>query len=57
MTRFKELQPIETAIEHENAADLEWAIGYCKMRLQLAQRKDQKEILAGYREKNAHCSS
>jgi hypothetical protein len=40
MTRFKELARIETAIEQGNKADLEWALGYCRMRLSIAARKE-----------------
>lgn len=36
MTRFKELRRINTAIEHKNAADLRWALEYCKMRIGIA---------------------
>jgi hypothetical protein len=43
MTRFKELQRIEAAIEQKNKADLQWALGYCKMRLKIATRKDHRE--------------
>ena len=39
MTRFKELKRIEEAIAH-NKADLPWALGYCRMRIQIATRKD-----------------
>jgi hypothetical protein len=40
VTRFKELQRIEAAIKHKNAADLRWALDYCKMRLGIATRKE-----------------
>jgi hypothetical protein len=40
MTRFKELSRIEAAIENRNVADLRWALGYCKMRLSIAARKE-----------------
>ena len=43
MTRFKELQRIEAAIEHQNKADLQWALGYCKIRLSIAPRKDHQK--------------
>lgn len=36
MTRFKELERIESAIEHKNENELQRALGYCKMRLQIA---------------------
>ena len=39
MTRFKELERIESAIEHKNEAELRWALGYCKMRLQISTMK------------------
>ena len=43
MTRFKELQRIESAIKYKNASELEWALGYCKMRLGIAPRKDHQK--------------
>jgi len=43
MTRFKELGRIEAAIEHGNSRELEWALGYCKMRLGIAARKDHQK--------------
>jgi hypothetical protein len=43
MTRFKELKRIESAIEHKNHSDLEWALDFCKMRLQIATRKDHQK--------------
>lgn len=39
MTRFKELKRIESASERKNEAELQWALGYCKMRLQIATMK------------------
>jgi hypothetical protein len=36
MTRFKELRRIESAIEHENGAELQWALAYCQMRIKVA---------------------
>jgi len=39
MTRFKELRRIESAIEHQNEAELQWALGYCKMRIEIATLK------------------
>jgi hypothetical protein len=36
MTRFKELQRINAAIENRNEPELRWAEGYCRMRLQIA---------------------
>jgi len=43
MTRFSELKRIESAIEHRNKAELEWAADYCRMRLQIATRKDHQK--------------
>lgn len=43
MTRFKELRQIELAIKNRDKAALEWALGYCKMRLEIAQRKDHRQ--------------
>ena len=43
MTRFKELQRIENAIEHRNRPELEWAFNYCRMRLGIAPRKDHQK--------------
>jgi hypothetical protein len=36
MTRFKELRRIETAIEHRNESELQWALRYCEARQRLA---------------------
>ncbi len=36
MTRFKELERIEAALEHRDSRELRWALQYCKMRLELA---------------------
>jgi hypothetical protein len=43
MTRFKELRRIELAIEHKNLPELQWAMSYCQMRLQIAMRKDHEK--------------
>jgi hypothetical protein len=43
MTRFKELARIETAIQHRNTSDLQWALGYCKMRQSISTRNEQIE--------------
>jgi len=43
MTRFKELQRIEAAIQRKDKPELEWALGYCKMRLGIAPRKDHRK--------------
>jgi hypothetical protein len=43
VTRFKELKRIEVAIEHRNRPELDWAAGYCKMRIQIATRKDHQK--------------
>jgi hypothetical protein len=39
MTRSKELRRIERAIEHQDHADLRWALDYCEMRLRLVSSK------------------
>jgi hypothetical protein len=60
MTRFKELQRIEAAIEHKSQTDLQWALEYCKMRLRIAQRKGhtkywreiEKKVLKAVGDKN-----
>jgi hypothetical protein len=36
MTLFKELRRIEEAIQHGNGAELQWALGYCRMRCKVA---------------------
>ncbi|HET6175987.1 MAG TPA: hypothetical protein VFE61_03575 [Candidatus Sulfotelmatobacter sp.] len=51
MTRFKELQRIETAIKHKNATELEWAMGYCRMGIQIATRKDHTKYWHGVEKK------
>jgi hypothetical protein len=43
LTRFSELKRIESAIKDRDKAQLEWAAGYCKMRLAIAQRKDHQK--------------
>ena len=43
MTRFNELKRIESAIERRDRRELEWAVGYCRMRLQIASRKDHQK--------------
>jgi hypothetical protein len=43
MTRFKELRRIEAAIKHRNSPELQWAVAYCQMRLQIATRKDHQK--------------
>jgi hypothetical protein len=43
MTRFKELSRVEAAIAHNDKADLQWALGYCKMRLSIAPRKGHQD--------------
>ena len=40
MTRFKELKRIEAALEHKDRAALQWALGYCTMRIKIATRKE-----------------
>jgi hypothetical protein len=37
MTKFKELKRIEIAIEHENEAELKWALDYCAIRVKTAE--------------------
>jgi hypothetical protein len=39
MTRFKELRRIERAIEHQDQADLRWALDYCQLRLRMTRTK------------------
>ena len=36
MTRFKELERIEAALESGAAAELEWAVGYCQARVEIS---------------------
>jgi len=36
MTRFKELQRIQLAIQHKNNTELKWALEYCQMRVGIA---------------------
>jgi len=43
MTRFKELKRIEAAIKHKDQVELQWAIGYCKMRLSITGKKDHEK--------------
>ena len=43
MTRFKELQRIEAAIEQRNEAELRWALGYCQIRLGILTMKQHEE--------------
>jgi hypothetical protein len=45
MTRSKELRRIERAVEHQDHADLRWALDYCEMRLRLVSSK-QGVVLA-----------
>jgi len=47
MTRFKELARIQAAIKHRNKPELEWAAGYCQMRVQLAARKEHAKHWRG----------
>ena len=47
MTRFKELQRIENAIVKTNQTDLEWALGYCIMRIQLSRLKVHRKYWLG----------
>jgi hypothetical protein len=41
MTEFEELERIESAIENKNKPELQWAIEYCKMKVQNATTKDR----------------
>jgi hypothetical protein len=43
VTRFKELKRIERAIENRDMAELRCAGTYCKMRLEIATRKDHQK--------------
>ena len=36
MTRVKELQRIQEAIENQNQTELQWALSYCQMRCKTA---------------------
>jgi|GEM_PF-1402156 len=41
MTRFKELARIERAIHENDAAQLKWALSYCRIRISIAATKSQ----------------
>jgi hypothetical protein len=43
VTRFKELKRIENALQYRDQADLRWALGYCKMRMEIAPRKEHRK--------------
>ena len=43
MTRFKELKRIESAIEHKNQKELDWALWYCQERLSSAAMKQHQK--------------
>jgi hypothetical protein len=43
MTRFKELKRIKAAIKNKDQLELQWAIGYCKMRLTIAGKADHEK--------------
>jgi hypothetical protein len=43
VTRFKELRRIEAAIQHKNRPELQWALRYCRMRLEIATRKEHEK--------------
>ena len=43
MSRFPELRRIESAIEHQNIAELKWALNYCETRLKHARLKQHKK--------------
>jgi hypothetical protein len=51
VTRFKELRRIELAIEHKNEPELQWALWYCRMRVQIAIRKDHEKHWKGLENK------
>ena len=55
MTEFEELERIESAIESKNNPELQWAIEYCKMKVQNATRKDRLKILAQFRKDRPWC--
>jgi hypothetical protein len=40
MTRFKEKRRIDAAIGNRDVPELKWAQAYCRMRINLASRKD-----------------
>ena len=40
ITEFEELERIESAIENKTKLELQWAIEYCRMKVQKATRKD-----------------
>lgn len=40
MSRFKELNRIQAAIKNADKPELDWALSYCRLRLDLASRKD-----------------
>jgi hypothetical protein len=40
MTRFNELARIERAIKYRDKAELQWALGYCRMRVSFSERKE-----------------
>ncbi len=43
MTRFKEGRRIDAAIKGRDPPELQWAHGYCRMRIQYAVRKDHRK--------------
>jgi hypothetical protein len=42
MSRFKELERIEAAIEQQNEPELQWALWYAQMRVRVAPNKRHK---------------
>ena len=40
ITELEELERIESAIENKTKPELQWAIEYCRMKVQKATRKD-----------------
>jgi len=43
MSRFKELNRINEAIDHKNKQELLWALQYCESRLSLSTMKEHKK--------------
>jgi len=47
MSRFKELERIERAIDNGVESELHWAVGYCELRLEMAQMKQHETTWRG----------
>ena len=43
MSRFKELNRINSSIKHKNKEELLWALDYCQMRLGIDKMKEHKK--------------